>query len=114
MASPVNPADLTNVLQALTTVLQKFQVNPTVSPAAAAPAAHVNIMDAFESVKPFELGYQAVSYAFSKSGTPLNETGTAPSNNSLLSSSVFVSVHPKFVGITQHLKASSIFLGQTC
>ena len=74
MAAPVDPAALANVLQALTAVLKTFQANPPASPSAAAPAAHVNILDAFESVNPFDLGSPSGSYAFSKASAPLNET----------------------------------------
>ena len=74
MAAPVDPAALDNALQALTAVLQKFQANPPVYPSDAAPTTHVNILDAFESVDPFDLGSRSGSYAFSKSSAPLNET----------------------------------------
>ena len=70
MDAPVNPTDMANALQALTDVLQTFQAN---LPAAPAAAAHVNIMDAFESIHPFDLGSQAVSYAFAKASDPLDE-----------------------------------------
>ena len=61
MAAPVELAALANTLQALTSVLQKFQSNTpaapaAAAPAAAAPAAHVNILDAFKSVNPFNIG----------------------------------------------------------
>ena len=65
MAAPVNPDALANALQALTAVLQTFRANTPAAPSAAAPAVHVNIMDAFESVNPFDLGYRAGSYDFS-------------------------------------------------
>ena len=74
MAAPVDPTALSNVLQALTAVLQTFQANPPAAPAAAAPAAHVNIMDASESVNPFGLGSRARYYAFSKASAPLDKT----------------------------------------
>ena len=71
MTAPVDPAALANALQALTAVLQKFQTNPPASPAA---AAHVNIMDAFKSINPFDLGSGAGSYAFAKASAPLDKT----------------------------------------
>ena len=55
MADPA----LANALQALTAVLQNLQYQPPASPAAAAPAARVNILDAFESTNPFDLGLRA-------------------------------------------------------
>ena len=71
MAAPVDPDALANALQALTAVLQTFQANPPASPAA---AAHVNILDAFESINPFVIGSRAGSYAFAKASAPLDET----------------------------------------
>ena len=65
---------LTNALQTLTAVLQTFQSNPTADPAEAAPAAHVNILYAFESVNTFYLGPRSGSYAFAKASASLNET----------------------------------------
>ena len=53
MAAPVDSAALANALQALTAVLQTLQINPPVAPD---DAAHVNILDAFESIHPFDLG----------------------------------------------------------
>ena len=53
MAAPIDPAALSNSLQALAAVLQTLQANP---PAAPAAAAHVNILDAFEFIQPFDLG----------------------------------------------------------
>ena len=53
MAAPVDPAALDNELQALIAVLGTFQANTPAAPAAAALVAHVNILDAFESVNPF-------------------------------------------------------------
>ena len=67
MAVPVNPAALDNALQALTAVLQTLQANP---PAAPAAAAHVNILYAFESIHPFDLGSRDGSYAFAKASAP--------------------------------------------
>ena len=71
MAAPVDPAALANALQALTAVLQTLQDNPTAAPAA---AAHVNILDAFESTHPFDLVSRAGSYAFAKASAPLEKT----------------------------------------
>ena len=56
MAAPVDPAAMANALQALTAVLQNLQANPPAPPAA---AAHVNILYAFESIHPFDLGSRA-------------------------------------------------------
>ena len=114
MAAPVNPDALANALQALSAVLQTFRANTPAAPSAAAPAVHVNILDAFESVNPFDLGYRAGSYFFPKQVPRSKKPGTEPLNNSLPSSSVFVSVHPKIVGIPQHLMASLILLGRNC
>ena len=72
MAVPVDPAALTNALQALTAVLKKFQYNPLASPTAAYPAAHFNILEAFESVNPVNLGSRYGSYAFAKASAPLD------------------------------------------
>ena len=58
MAAPVDPAALANALQALTAVLQTLQANP---PSAPDSAAHVNILDAFESIHPFDPGSRAGS-----------------------------------------------------
>ena len=74
MDAPFNPAALANAVQALTAFLQTFQANPPSCPAAAAPAAHVNSMDAFEYVNPFDLGSRAGSYDFSKASAPLDKT----------------------------------------
>ena len=71
MDAPVDPAALANALQALTAVLQTLQANPPASPSA---AAHANIMDAFNSIHPFDLGSRAGSYDFSKASAPLDET----------------------------------------
>ena len=71
MAAPANPAYIANAIQALTSVLQTFQSNP---PAAPAAAAHDNILDAFESIHPFDLVSRAGSYAFAKASAPLDET----------------------------------------
>ena len=71
---PVDPAALANALQALTATLHTIKDDPRASPAAASPAAHVNILDAFESVNPFDLGSRAGSYAFAKASAPLDET----------------------------------------
>ena len=74
MAAPIDPAVLANALQALTTALKIFQANPHVLPAASSPADHVNIMDAFESVNPFNLGSQARSYDYIKAIAPVDKT----------------------------------------
>ena len=71
MAAPFDPADLDNALQALTAVLQTLKANP---PESKDDVAHVNILDAFESIHPFDLGSQAGSYAFAKASAPLNKT----------------------------------------
>ena len=74
MSAPFDPAALSNALQALTTVLKTFQANPTAAPAAAAPADYVNIMDAFESVNPFDLGSRAGYSDFAKASAPIEKT----------------------------------------
>ena len=74
MAAPVDPAALANVLQALTAVLKTFQANPPAAPAAAAPADYVNIMDAVESVNPFDLGSRAGYSDFAKASAPIEKT----------------------------------------
>ena len=71
MAAPVDPAALANEFLALTAFLQTLQAYPPASPAA---AAHVNIMNSFESIHPFDLGFRAGSYAFVKASAPLDET----------------------------------------
>ena len=71
MAATVDLAALANELQALTAVLHTLQANPHAAPAA---AEHVNILDAFESIHPFDLGSRSGSYAFAKVSAPLNET----------------------------------------
>ena len=88
MAAPVDPAALSNALQALTAVLQTLQTN---TPAAPDAAAHVNIMDAFESIHSFDLGSRAGSYAFAKASAPLDETwdGTIKKFPSIIISLLF-------------------------
>ena len=70
MADPA----LANAPQALTAVLQNIQAQPPAAPASVSPAAHVNILDAFEPTNPFDLGSRAVSYAFVKASPPLDDS----------------------------------------
>ena len=55
-------------------MIQNLQAQPPAAPAATSLAAHVNILDTFESTNPFDLGSRAGPYAFPKSSSPLDNS----------------------------------------